>query len=149
MSTDIKRKRDPFEEYPFYFPPCILAGTIRASQSESFKRESSPCLDVEMKDAPLPSFFKKEYENEESVLEEAKALEIVSEAFLRTVQSDEDKEALRNAVFNDLLNSNLGLQFPPGTLVKQSSATAASNAENESKDETLLDQESSETHFKK
>ena len=98
------------ESYPFVFAPSLPRGAVGASQSASVNSASSP-LKITPTKVLLHSFFV-DYENERSVLDAAKLI-VISKPCKAILSLDVKEKDLRNAVFNDLLKSNSGLQFPP------------------------------------
>ena len=100
---------------PLIFPPSLPAGTVGASQSASGNSVSSP-LNVEATEPLLHSFFV-DYDNETSVLDAANPIAI-SPTCSNSLRLDGLEKELRNAVFNELLNSNSGFRFPPNAQVQ-------------------------------
>ena len=98
------------ESYPFVFAPSLPRGAVGASQSASVNSASSP-LKITPTKVLLHSFFV-DYLNERSVLDAAKLI-VISKPCKAVLSLDVKEKDLRNAVFNDLLKSNSGLQFPP------------------------------------
>ena len=121
MSTNNTKKR--------VFPPGIPAGAVCASKSGAMNCVSSP-LEIDSVETSLHSFFKN-YETDKCVHDAAEKLDDVSSACSDVLESSHaDENDLRNAVFTELLDRKLNLEFPTEAKCREEKKDSKPAAEN-------------------